>query len=126
MNTNQAAAGILTAMVAPAATPDQRKANRMKARHVIVVAATTAVLSLVSGCATADVAYAPYPDADYAMSRHPNIEAASYNAQQAIDRMQAAQHANHDALGGHAGRTIQLLRDAQSEMQAAAIAATHY
>jgi hypothetical protein len=81
-----------------------------------VIAVAALALSLVSGCAVADDGYF--------MSRHPNIEAASFDAQQAIDRMHAAQQANDYDMGGHAGRAIQLLREAQYEMQAAAESAT--
>ncbi|RZT39156.1 hypothetical protein [Cupriavidus agavae] len=82
------------------------------------IAASALALSLVSGCAVADVGY-------YA-ERHPNIEAASVHAEQAIERMQAAQRANHYALGGHAGRAIALLHQAQAEMEAAAATASSH
>ena len=81
-----------------------------------MVAATAIALSLFSGCAVADDGYF--------MNRHPNIEAADFNAQQAIERMRAAQRANDYDMGGHAGRAIQLIREARYEMQAAAEAAT--
>lgn len=90
------------------------KSLNLKPRMGFLVASALA-LSLVSGCAVADVGY--YAD------QHPNIEAASFHAQQAIERMQDAQHANHYALGGHAGRAINLLRQAQAEMEAAAATA---
>ncbi|KXU83713.1 hypothetical protein CI15_24485 [Paraburkholderia monticola] len=88
----------------------------MKQRHMTLVAATALGLSAISGCAVADDGYF--------MSRHPNIEAADFNAQQAIERMRAAQLANDYDMGGHAGRAIQLMREARYEMQAAAEAAT--
>lgn len=95
-------------------------------QRLALVAASAMALALVSGCAVADVGYVPVADVGYAMERHPNIEQANFHAEQAIERMQAAQHANHYALGGHAGRAIALLREAQAEMQASAIAVTHY
>ncbi|HEX3637627.1 hypothetical protein PQR75_32115 [Paraburkholderia fungorum] len=88
----------------------------MKQRQLTLVAATAIALSLISGCAVADDGYF--------MSRHPNIEAADFNAQQAIERMRAAQRANDYDMGGHAGRAIRLMQDARYEMQAAAEAAT--
>lgn len=88
----------------------------MKQRQLTMVAATAVALSLISGCAVAGDGYF--------MSRHPNIEAADFNAQQAIERMRAAQRANDYDMGGHAGRAIQLMQDARYEMQAAAEAAT--
>ncbi len=88
----------------------------MKHGQLTMVAATAIALSFISGCADADDGYF--------MSRHPNIEAADFNAQQAIERMRAAQRANGYDMGGHAGRAIQLMREARDEMQAAAEAAT--
>lgn len=87
-------------------------------QHRGVLAASALALSLVSSYALADVGY--YSEL------HPNIEAASVHAQQAIDRMQQAQYANHYALGGHAGRAIALLRQAQAEMEAAAATASSH
>ncbi len=90
----------------------------MKHRQLTVVAAAALAFSLVSGCAVADDGYGYY------MSRHPNIEAADFNAEQAIERMRAAQRANGFDMGGHAGRAIGLLQEARAEMQASAEAAT--
>ena len=89
----------------------------MKHRKLALAAATLAI-SLVSGCAVADDGYG------YFMSRHPNIEAADFNAGQAIERMRAAQRANGYDMDGHAARAIGLMQEARSEMQAAAEAAT--
>jgi hypothetical protein len=88
----------------------------MKQRQLTTVAATAVALSLISGCAVADDGYF--------MSRHPNIEAADVSAQQAIERMRAAQRANDYDMGGHSGRAIHLMQEARYEMQAAAEAAT--
>ncbi len=88
----------------------------MKTRNVFMLAAATTVLGLVSGCAVADEGYF--------MSRHPNIQAADYDAEQAIERMHAAQAANNYHMGGHAGRAIQLLQQARYEMEASAESAT--
>ncbi|MFM0669625.1 hypothetical protein [Paraburkholderia sediminicola] len=90
----------------------------MKQRQLAFVAATALALSLVSGCAVADDGYGYY------MSRHPNIEAADFNAQQAIERMRAAQRANGYDMGGHAGRAIALMQQARAEMQISAEMAT--
>ncbi|MFM0236540.1 hypothetical protein [Paraburkholderia phytofirmans] len=92
----------------------------MKQRQLALAAATALALSLVSGCAVADDGYAY----GYYMSRHPNIEAADFNAQQAIGRMRAAQRANGYDMGGHAGRAIALMQEARAEMQASAEMAT--
>jgi hypothetical protein len=92
----------------------------MKKNKLAFAAAGALALSLVSGCAVADDGYGY----GYYMSRHPNIEAADFNAQQAIQRMRAAQRANGYDMGGHAGRAIALMQDARAEMQAAAESAT--
>ncbi|MBN3755529.1 hypothetical protein G3N95_21480 [Paraburkholderia sp. Tr-20389] len=84
----------------------------MNSRHLATIAAAACVLSFVSGCAVAGEGYF--------LSRHPNIATADFDAQQAIERMRAAQRANGYDMGGHAGRAIQLLQDARYEMQAAA------
>jgi hypothetical protein len=88
----------------------------MKPRQVTLAAASALALSLISGCAVADDGFF--------MSRHPNIEAADFNAQQAIERMRAAQHANGYDMGGHAARAIHLMQEARYEMEASAEAAT--
>lgn len=94
----------------------------MKQRQLAFTAAGALALSLVSGCAVADDGYGY--GYGYFMSRHPNIEAADFNAQQAIERMRAAQRANGYDMGGHAGRAIALMQNARAEMQAAAETAT--
>ena len=96
----------------------------MKRHHLALVAASAVALSLVSGCAVADPGYGYGYDSGYFLSRHPNIQAADVNAQQAIEGMRAAQQANHYDMGGHAGRAIHLMQDARAEMAMAAEAAT--
>ncbi|WP_158902520.1 hypothetical protein [Burkholderia sp. L27(2015)] len=88
----------------------------MNQRQMGKVAVVAMVLSLISGCAVADDAYF--------VDRHPNIAAADFNAEQAIERMRAAQRANNYDMGGHAGRAIGLLEQARYEMAAAAQDAT--
>ena len=51
---------------------------------------------------------------------HPNIIAARENAQQAIEKLKAAQAANEYDLGGHAAKAEKLLREAEHEMKMAA------
>lgn len=88
----------------------------MKQRQWMAIAAAALIGSLVSGCAVAGDGYF--------LSRHPNIEAADSDAQQAIQRMRAAQRANGYDMDGHAARAIGLLQDARAEMAAAAQDAT--
>ncbi|HWT35229.1 MAG TPA: hypothetical protein VN289_03060 [Paraburkholderia sp.] len=89
----------------------------MNSKHIATIAAAACVLSFICGIAVADEGYF--------MSRHPNIATADFDAQQAIERMRAAQRADGYDTGGHAGRSIQLLQDARGEMQAAAQVTTH-
>lgn len=55
--------------------------------------------------------------------RHGNLAAAQELVRQAFDKLSAAQQANNDDLGGHAGRAKDLLRQANEEIKLAADAA---
>lgn len=55
--------------------------------------------------------------------RHPNLAAAQRLAQQAFDRVVAAQQANEWDLGGHAQRAKDLLDQASRELKEAAMTA---
>jgi hypothetical protein len=54
---------------------------------------------------------------------HPNIIAAREAAQQAIQKMKAAQAANEYDMGGHAAKAEKLLGEAEHQMMLAAEAA---
>ena len=56
---------------------------------------------------------------------HPNLAAAEQATHQADQYLLAAQHANHWDLAGHAAHAEQLLRQADREIRAAAMAANH-
>jgi hypothetical protein len=56
---------------------------------------------------------------------HPNLAAADQATRQAIQSLHAAQRANHWDMAGHAAHAEQLLRQAEGEIRAAAIAANH-
>ncbi|HEX8712802.1 MAG TPA: hypothetical protein VF730_13075 [Terracidiphilus sp.] len=55
--------------------------------------------------------------------RHPNLAAAQRLAQQAYERIVAAQQANEWDLGGHAQRAKDLLEQASRELKEAAMTA---
>ncbi|HTW82293.1 MAG TPA: hypothetical protein VME23_22290 [Terracidiphilus sp.] len=55
--------------------------------------------------------------------RHPNLEAAQQLIDQAIGKLDAAQHANEYDMGGHAANAKSLLVQAKGEIRAAAHAA---
>lgn len=57
--------------------------------------------------------------------RHPNLAAAQRLAQQAYDRIVAAQQANEWDMEGHAARAKDYLERASSELKEAAMAANH-
>jgi hypothetical protein len=56
-------------------------------------------------------------------ARHPNLAAAQRFAQQAYDKINAAQGANEFDMDGHAAHAKQLLEQANNELKAAAEAA---
>jgi len=56
-------------------------------------------------------------------ARHPNLAAAQRLAQQAFEKISAAQQANEFDMDGHAARAKQLLDQANNELKAAAEAA---
>jgi hypothetical protein len=55
--------------------------------------------------------------------RHPNLAAADQATREALQALHAAQRANHWDMAGHAARAEQLLRQADGEIRASAIAA---
>jgi hypothetical protein len=57
--------------------------------------------------------------------RHPNLAEAQSLAQQAYDRIVAAQRANEWDMDGHAARAKDLLAQASRELKEAAMAANH-
>ncbi|SFM94659.1 hypothetical protein [Variovorax sp. OV329] len=70
------------------------------------------LLVLGAACAVAVGASAAEP---YGLS-HPNFQAAEDAAQAAINHIHGAQNVNGPTFGGHAGRAIELLQQAQSEI----------
>jgi hypothetical protein len=73
--------------------------------------------------ATAAAAQQPVQNID--PYRHGNLAAAQHLVVGAFDKLSEAQYANHDALGGHAARAKELLREANEEIKMAAIAANN-
>lgn len=77
----------------------------MKSISSFVGGAVSAVL--LTGCAAA-----------YALS-HPNFENAEIALQSAIGHIRGAQQVNGPTFGGHAGRAIELIQQAQQEISIA-------
>ena len=61
---------------------------------------------------SAAVASAQAPVQNIDPQRHSNLATAQHLVSGAFDRLSDAQYANHDALGGHAARAKELLRQA--------------
>jgi hypothetical protein len=75
--------------------------------------------------ASAAIATAQEPVQNIDPQRHGNLAAAQGLVTGAFDKISEAQYANHDALGGHAARAKELLRQANEEIKLAAVAANH-
>ena len=56
--------------------------------------------------------------ASYALS-HPNFQSAENALQAAINHIHSAQDVNGPTFGGHAGRAVELIQQAQTEIQIA-------
>jgi hypothetical protein len=81
--------------------------------------ALTAVLGLTLAAGAIGVAQQEPADSVNA-SRHPNLAAAQQLIRQAYQKIEAAQHANRDELGGHAKKAEELLDQASHELALAA------
>jgi hypothetical protein len=90
--------------------------NHMKLNLSKVIAA--ALLT-----ATASAAFAQETVQNIDPYRHGNLAAAQNLVRGAFDKLSEAQYANHDALGGHAARAKELLREAADEIKSAAVTA---
>jgi len=82
---------------------------------------TTLVAVLV--CAGAVLAQAP--GVDISRAKHPALAEAQMHIQQAYTKIEEAQKANKEQLGGHAEKAKQLLAEASRELKAAANYADH-
>ena len=90
------------------------------------VALSAFVLVSATACAQVPVEVVQAePIVNVSPYRHGNLAAAQEMVRNAYDKLSEAQAANHDQLGGHAGRAKDLLREANEELRLAAIAANH-
>jgi hypothetical protein len=78
----------------------------------------SAVLYSSFACLRVTAAQAPIVNID--PHRHGNLAAAQSYIVQAYQKIDAAQHDNHDDLGGHAQRAKKLLTQADAELRHAA------
>ena len=70
--------------------------------------------------------FAQHPETKIDPARHPNLAAAQHHIDEAIEKIDAAQSANKDELGGHAEKSKQLLGEASRELKEAANYADHH
>ncbi len=86
----------------------------MKHKSLLVVAAVSAILTYGA------TMFAQGPVVNIDHRRHGNLAAAQQYIVQAYQKLDAAQRANEDQLGGHAQRAKDLLTQADSEIRQAA------
>lgn len=106
--------------------PSTARASRFAAMPAAVFIALFMAVC-VTGCAQPTVwVPAPVggePALNVSSYRHGNLADAQELVRGAYDKLGAAQAANNDALGGHAARARELLREAGEEIKLSAIAA---
>ena len=91
----------------------------MTKKNILLSSALGAVLM----CGGVVLAQGPGVDID--PHRHPDLADAQHHIQQAYARIDEAQKANHDELGGHAQKAKDLLDGANRELKEAAEFADH-
>ncbi len=72
------------------------------------------------------VTFAQRPETDIDPAKHPNLAEAQHHILQAAEKIDEAQKANKDELGGHAEKAKQLLDQASRELKEAAEFADHH
>lgn len=81
----------------------------------------TVVAALAAAIAAFSVSAVAGPEAG-----HPNLIAARDDVHHAQDKIKQAQVANHEDMGGHAAKALQLLAQAEEEIRLAAEAANKH
>jgi F0F1-type ATP synthase membrane subunit b/b' len=72
------------------------------------------------------VTFAQKPEMNIDPARHSNLAAAQHHIGEAFEKIQEAQRANKDELGGHAEKAIELLNQANHELKEAAEFVDHH
>jgi hypothetical protein len=78
------------------------------------------IFALAALLAIGAASLAQEPTGNISAERHPNLAAAQRMIRNAYDKITAAQHANDWDMQGHAKKAQQLLKEASTELQAAA------
>lgn len=86
------------------------------------------VPTVVLGCSLllAGAVIAQRPETDIDAAKHPNLAEAQHHLVQASAKIDEAQRANKDRLGGHAEKAKQLIDQASHELKEAAEYANHH
>jgi hypothetical protein len=92
----------------------------MKMRSLYVVAALAIALIFMG------VSFAQRPEMNIDPARHANLSAAQHHIGEAFAKIEEAQRANKDELGGHAERALELLNQANHELKEAAEFKDHH
>ncbi len=92
----------------------------MKLRSIYVVCALAIALVFIG------VTFAQKPVMNIDPARHPNLAAAQHHIGEAFAKVQEAQQANKDELGGHAEKALELLSQADHELKEAAEYKDHH
>ena len=72
------------------------------------------------------VTLAQRPATNVDAGKHPNLAAAQHHMVEAFEKLEEAQKANKDELGGHAEKAKELLEQASREVKEAAEYADHH
>ena len=92
----------------------------MKLRSLYVVAALAIALIFMG------VTFAQRPEMNIDPARHANLAAAQQHIGEAFAKIEEAQRANKDELGGHAEKALELLNQANHELKEAAEFKDHH
>lgn len=82
--------------------------------------------ALAVGLVGVGIAFAQRPETDIDPGRHSHLADAQKHVVEAYNKVVEAQRDNHDELGGHAERAIQLLDQANHELKEAALYADRH
>jgi hypothetical protein len=97
------------------------KESDIMKKHSFYLAAVLVMCLLLIG-----VTLAQRPETDIDPAKHPNLAEAQHHILQAFEKIDEAQKANKDQLGGHAEKAKQLLDQASRELKEAAEFANHH
>jgi hypothetical protein len=92
----------------------------VKQKSAYLAAALVVCLAFIA------VTFAQRPETNIDPARHPNLAEAQHHILQAFEKIDEAQRANKDQLGGHAEKAKALLDQASRELKEAAEYANHH